>query len=102
MPTSVMAHRIGIEVAEVSGNHERNTENPLSGSRVTKNDIITKRIGSIINPLFPELLGSVMIEAMAASIAFQINTPKIAKGKYNRMEGRFKKSTIVETGVHVN
>ena len=73
-------------MADVSGNQERNTDKPLSGSRVTKKDAITKTNGNIISELFPELFGSVITEAMAASIAFQINTPIKAKGKNKAMD----------------
>ncbi len=85
-----MAHRIGIEVAEVRGNQERNTDMPLSGSRVTKNEAITKTIGSSIIELLPELLGSVISEAIAASMEFQSKTPNRAKGKYKAIEGKYK------------
>ena len=85
-----MAHRIGIEVAEVNGNHERNTAKPLSGSRITRNEAITNNKGRNISALLPELFGSVITDAIAAIIAFHIRIPVRAKGKNNSMEGRYR------------
>lgn len=35
---SVATHRIGMAVAEVKGNQDRNTDNPLSGSPITRKE----------------------------------------------------------------
>jgi hypothetical protein len=79
---------MGIEVGEVNGNHDKKIEKLLSGSRITKKDPITKIIGNIIKLLLPELLGSVMIEAIAASIEFQSKIPIKAKTKNINIEDK--------------
>lgn len=87
---------------EVSGNHERKMDNPLSGLRMTRNDDKTNTTGSNISELFPELLGSVIIEAMDASSAFHIKMPVRAKQKNSSNEGKWINSMILPTGTPVN
>jgi hypothetical protein len=79
---------MGIDVGEVNGNHDKKIEKLLSGSRITKKDTITKINGNIIRLLLPELLGSVIMEAIAASIEFQIKIPIKAKTKNISIEDK--------------
>jgi len=79
---------MGIEVGEVNGKHDKKIEKLLSGSRITKKDPITKINGNIIKLRLPELLGSVIMKSIAASIEFQSKIPIKAKTKNINIEDK--------------
>ena len=99
---SVITQRIGMAVADVRGNMDKKNDNPESGFRITRKDAKTNNIGSSITELFPELLGSVMAEAIAAKIAFHMKIPISVNGIKSRMVGKCMNCRIVPIDDPVN